>query len=554
MSLHAPPIHHRPPRVLVVGAGVGGLTAAALLARSGVEVQLIERAGAPGGKVCQVELGAAVTDGLADRVVSRVGAMTTPPDPPRLDGGPTVLTMRWVFDSLFERLGQSLDQHLVLRRCEVLARHAWGPDERLDLSADLETSVAAIAAFSGGAQARRYRDFCEHARAIYQTLEGPFMRGSRPTPGSLAWRVWRQQGPSGLRQLLRISPFTPLWQALGRYFPDPRLRQLFGRYATYCGSSPFEAPATLMLVAHVERDAVWQVEGGLFRLAQALASCAQQQGVRLHYGCEARQLLMERGRVNGVELQDGRRLAADAVLFNGDAQALSSGLLGRPVQQALGAPPRAVRSLSALTWHLQAEAGGFELSHHNVFFGPSAAYRAEFEALAQGRLPDQPTVYVCAQDRSGRALPAGSRPGAAERLMCLVNAPATADQRALTEPEIARCEEQMWTQLSRAGLRLKAGTHTPVRTRPQDFAQRFPATGGALYGPASQGWRASFNARPDGRTAVPGLFLAGGSVHPGPGVPMAALSGQRAAEQICVALHSTSRWPAARMPGGMSMR
>ena len=112
----------------------------------------------------------------------------------------------------------------------------------------------------------------------------------------------------------------------------------------------------------------------------------------------------------------------------------------------------------------------------------------------------------------------------------------------------------MWAQLSRAGLRLKPGPHPPVRTRPQDFAQMFPATGGALYGPASQGWRASFYSRPGGRTKVPGLYLAGGSVHPGPGVPMAALSGQLAAEQICAALHSTRRWRAVLTPGGMSMR
>lgn len=528
----------RPPRVLVVGAGIGGLAAAALLARSGIEVQVLERASAPGGKMRQIELG-----------------------PQSLDGGPTVLTMRWVFDALFERLGLSLDQHLSLRRCSVLARHAWGPDQRLDLSADLETSVAAIAEFSGAAEAQRYRAFCERARAVYQTLDLPFMQSSRPTPGSLAWRVLRQQGPSGLRQLLRISPFTSLWTALGRYFHDPRLRQLFGRYATYCGSSPFEAPATLMLVAHVEREAVWQIEGGMYRLAQALAAAGRQQGASYRYDCEVRQLLMRAdGGVGGVELQDGERLSADAVLFNGDAQALASGLLGQPVQQALGLPATPPpRSLSALTWHCQAEAEGFELSHHNVFFGPPEHYRAEFEAIAQGRLPEAPTVYVCAQDRRAHG-PGGMRPPRqAERLMCLVNAPASADRRALTDTEIAQCQQEMWDQLSRAGLRLTQSPQAPLCTRPQDFAQLFPATGGALYGPASQGWRASFFARPDGRTRVPGLFLAGGSVHPGPGVPMAALSGQRAAEQICAALHSTRRWarataPALLTPGGISTR
>jgi len=521
----------RPPRVVVIGAGVGGLAAAALLGRQGLDVQLVERALAPGGKLRQVEVGEQ-----------------------RLDGGPTVMTMRWVFDALFERLGLSLDQHLPLRRCQVLARHAWGPGEQLDLSADLAQSVAAISAFSSEAEGRRYAAFCERARAVYQTLDRPFMQSSRPTPGSLAWRVLRQQGPAGLRQLLRISPFTTLWRSLGRYFHDPRLQQLFGRYATYCGTSPFVAPATLMLVAHVEREAVWQIDGGMFRLAQVLAACAQRQGVRLHCGCEAKTLLMQDGRVSGVELHSGDRLPADAVVFNGDAQALGLGLLGQPVQQALGRPARASRSLSALTWHFEAQADGFELSHHNVFFGRPEAYRAEFEAIAQGRLPEAPTVYVCAQDRLGDGLPPTPGLPRSERLMCLVNAPAQAGGRDLTQEDMTRCQAQMWTQLSRAGLRLSATTPAPVLTGPADFARLFPGTGGALYGPASQGWRASFQARPDGRTAVPGLYLAGGSVHPGPGVPMAALSGQMAAEQICTDLLSTSRCMVALTPGGTSMR
>ncbi|MFG6414995.1 1-hydroxycarotenoid 3,4-desaturase CrtD [Roseateles sp. DC23W] len=529
MSLQAHAHSRRPPRVLVIGAGVGGLTAAALLGQQGFDVHVIERAATPGGKMRQVEVG-----------------------PQRLDAGPTVLTMRWVFDALFDRLGLSLDRQLHLRRCEVLARHFWGAGETLDLSADLEHSVAAIASFSGTAEAARYRVFCARAEAVYRTLDRPFMQSPRPTPGSLAWRVLRQQGLPGLRQLLRISPFTTLWRELGRYFHDPRLQQLFGRYATYCGSSPFEAPATLMLVAHVEREAVWQVEGGMFRLAQVLAAAAQQQGVRFSHGCEVRRLLMADGRVSGVELADGQQLGADIVLFNGDAQALSQGLLGEPVQQALADDTHRPPSLSALTWHVEAEVSGAELSHHNVCFGPPAGYRAEFERIARGQLPEAPTVYVCAQDRNGDTRPLRHGTRRTERLMALVNAPAT-HGRPLTEPEIAQCEQQMWTQLSRAGLRLKPGSQAPVLTRPQDFAQMFPGSGGALYGPAAQGWRTSFS-RPQGCTRVPGLFLAGGSVHPGPGVPMAALSGQLAAEQICAALRSTSRSPAVLMPGGISTR
>lgn len=527
MSANRPSHRLQAHRVIVVGAGVGGLVSAALLAREGLDVQLLEAAATPGGKMRPVELGAL-----------------------RLDGGPTVLTMRWVFDALFDRLGESLDRHVHLQRCDVLARHAWSATERLDLHADLDQSLADIAAFSSPAEAARYRAFTTRARQVYETLDRPFMRSPRPTPGSLTWRVLSQQGPRGLAQLMRISPFTTLWRELGHYFHDPRLRQLFGRYATYCGSSPFDAPASLMLVAHVEREAVWQVEGGMARLGQALVGCAQRQGVRLRCGAEVRRLLTTDGRVSGVELADGERLDADAVVFNGDARALTAGLLGPDAPQDLshGRP-----SLSALTWHAEAETSGFELSHHNVFFGPAEGYAAEFDAIAAGRLPETPTVYVCAQDRGGQARATRHGPRRPERLMCLVNAPAVAPGRDLDPEEIARCEAQMWSRLHEAGLRVSLTA--PARlTQPQDFAQRFPGSQGALYGPASQGWRASFQARPAGRTSLPGLFLAGGSVHPGPGVPMAALSGQLAAEQMLAGLRSTSTYRPVAMPGGISTR
>ena len=524
------------PRVLVIGAGIGGLTAAALLAQQGLSVQVLERAASAGGKMRQVAVGAQL-----------------------LDGGPTVLTMRWVFDELFERLGLGLDDHLQLRRCEVLARHSWGRHASLDLLADADASVAAIAAFSGGDEALRYRAFCRRAAEIYTTLEQPFMRSARPTPWSLVARVgWR-----GLPGLARISPFSSMWRELGRYFHDPRLRQLFGRYATYCGSSPFDAPATLMLVAHVERASVWQIDGGMYRLAQTLAAAAEQQGAVLRYGQNVQRLLLSGGRVSGVETAAGQHIAADAVLFNGDVAALRSGALGASLQSALGvaasndaarARARAKRSLSAVTWHCEAEAVGFDLSHHNVFFSDpdSHGYRREFEAIAAGRLPAKPTVYVCAQDRTA-GLASGRSKAGVERLMCLVNAPARADDAPLHPEEIDSCQTQMFAQLAHSGLQLRLLPQSLRRTTPQDFAALFPATGGALYGAASQGWLASFQ-RPGSTTQVPGLYLAGGSVHPGPGVPMAALSGQLAAAQIGLALRSTRPSTPVLMPGGISMR
>jgi 1-hydroxycarotenoid 3,4-desaturase len=481
-------------RVVVVGAGIGGLATALELSARGLEVLVLEQAAQPGGKMREVAAGIA-----------------------RIDAGPTVLTMRWVFDELFAAAGASLDDALTLHPAQVLARHAWDECQSLDLYADEARSADAIGTFAGAAEARAYREFAERARRTYRTLEDPFIRAGRPGPLELARRAgWRH-----LDDLWRISPFTTLAHALGRHFRDPRLRQLFGRYATYCGSSPFLAPATLMLVAHVEREGVWLVEGGMHRIARALAKAATDRGATIRYQATAAAVRVEHGKVSAVELDTGERFDANAVVVNADPGAVASGRLGADIVAAVTAVPRAARSLSAMTWTCVARTSGFPLIRHNVFF--SRDYRAEFE---QGRVPADPTVYVCAQDRDDHGALELKGP---ERLLCLVNAPPSGDSRRFEPLEVARCEAHMRATLERCGLRIEP--HHKVATTPADFERLFPATGGALYGRASHGWAASFR-RPAARTRIPGLYLAGGSVHPGPGVPMAALSGRLASRAV----------------------
>ena len=502
--------------VLIVGSGVGSLATAVELAGQGLDIEVLEREGVLGGKVRQVEV-----DGRA------------------IDVGPTVMTMRWVFDELFASTGASFDDYVALTRASTLARHAF-PGRlagTLDLFGDSRASEDEIGRKIGLSEARGFRAFCDYAAKIHALVEPNFLRAQRLTPTSAVVLAAKQ----GVALFSGIDAMRTLSRALGDFFRDPRLLQLFGRYATYCGSSPFAAPATLNVIAHVEQAGVWLVEGGMRGLVRGLERRARELGVTFRTGAHVASIDVEAGRASGVTLREGERIAARAVVHNGDTAALAGGLLGASARRAVPAPSE--RSLSAVTFAFVAKTRGLELARHNVVF--SSDYTREFHELERG-LPSEPTVYVCAQDRGENC---GERPER-ERLFVLVNAPATGEAKPFSSGEIESCRKRVESSLASAGLTLEASSEAVVST-PADFARRFPGTNGALYGPASHGMMSAF-ARSGASTRIPGLFVAGGSAHPGAGVPMAALSGRLASEKVLEHLASTARSRRTATPGGTS--
>lgn len=476
---------------------MGGLAAAIDLARAGIAVTVLERADCAGGKLRQV-----LVEGQP------------------IDAGPTVVTMQWVFEDLFAAAGERLQDHLSLTKLEVLARHAWPGGATLDLHADPQRSAAAIAEFAGAAAAAEFREFCRQATGLLEALQDRFMTAPRPSPFALAQGL----GAKELASMWQTPPWRTLWSALSKRFTDPRLRQLFARYATYVGSSPLQAPATLMLIAQVEQNGVWQAAGGMRSIAVAFEELGKRLGVEYRYRSEVAALEVRGDKVRAVTLQSGERIEADLVIFNGDVNALASAALGEQARRGGKPMSRAERALSAITWCQLASVRHFELAHHNVFFGRD--YQEEFRSLFERRqVTTDPTVYLCAQDR--HALQAEPREETvAERMLLLVNAPADGDRGGIDEAQLEEVERRMRGVLESCGAQLV--TRASVVTRPQDFEGLFPHTGGSLYGRANHGAFASF-ARPDARTKVRGLYLAGGSVHPGPGIPMATLSGRIAA-------------------------
>lgn len=482
--------------VVIIGGGIAGLCASLRLAHEGYAVTLLEKEATVGGKIREILVN--------DQAI---------------DSGPTVFTMAWVFEELFKECHENFQEHLVTTPLPVLAKHFWGKDQ-LDLYADQQKSAQAIREFSGAKQAQLFLEFCRVSKRVYEALERPYIKSQRPSLTSMMGQL----GLSGSGTLMGIGPFKSLWQSLEKFFPDPRLQQLFGRYATYCGSSPFLAPATLMLIAHVEMAGVWSIQGGMTQLPKTIARLAQARQAVIRTQTTVKKIHVRQQKVFAVELTDGEMIPLDSLIFNGDVRALTDGLLGSDVLQ-VAAPITTAPSLSAITWSVSAPVKTFALSRHNVFFDHD--YASEFKhTFDEKRLPLTPTVYLCAQSRIDQEALSQTH----EKLLLLVNAPATGDQPPSSK-EIQECQQQAQQLLGKSGLEIDLSSPTSIRTLPQDFHQLFPGTGGALYGMATHGWMSSFQ-RPPSISKIKNLYLAGGSVHPGPGVPMAALSGRLAADSL----------------------
>ncbi len=500
-------------KVIVIGAGMGGLASALRLAHAGCDVTVLDMHGAPGGKM---------------RTVKSVAGP--------VDAGPTVLTMRHVLDTLFEDVGTRLDDHVTLKSDPILARHWWPDGSVLDLHADPEASAAAVRDLCGAGEEAAFRAFSAKAAAMFEAFDLPMMRAAEPKLGALAARVLARPAlwPA-------LAPMKTLAKSLAAQFNDPRLRQLFGRYATYVGGSPYRSPAVLGLIWHAESSGVWTVDGGMHRLAVAMANVAESLGARLIHDAEATRIEMQGNRVAAVHLADGTRFPADSVVFNGDPRALTTGLLGEKPTTALPRAATEPRSLSAYVWSFAAKPTGLDLTHHNVFFG--ADPQREFDPIAAGLLPEDPTLYVCAQDRG-----AGAEPQGQERFEIIMNGAPTSG-RANEEPDL--CRTRTFQGLARFGLQFDPLPGQEALTTPRRFDRLFPASQGSLYGRSPHGLMAAFQ-RPTARTKLPGLYLAGGGAHPGAGVPMATLSGAHAAAAILTDHASTSRSRRMATPGGMS--
>ncbi|MCW2715729.1 MAG: Phytoene desaturase [Frankiales bacterium] len=485
-------------RVVVIGAGVGGLAASARLAALGHEVTICEAAGEVGGKL-----------GLVEQHVEGLGRFA-------FDTGPSLVTLPHVLRELFEATG-GWPADLELTRLDPTARYRFADGTVLDAAAGVEAFCRNLDAALGKGNGRDWAAFTARAERVWAASRGPFLESPLSGPADLARLAARHP-----RDIAAIAPGRSLRSLGRRYLRDARLRMLLDRYATYTGSDPRRAPAALAAVPYVEQEyGGWYVPGGLHRIATALRDRALERGARLRLEAEVVRIDVTAGRASGVVLADGEHLPADVVVANTDASSVYGSMVSAP--SAARRLARATPSLSGFVLLLAVQGRTPGLAHHNVLF--PADYDDEFDAVFgdPARPVPDPTLYVSAPDDPA------VRPDGCEAWFVLVNAPrhgsgpGAMDWRA---PGLAAAYAgRLLDLLGERGLPVRDRVSWSRTLTPADLEDRTGAVGGAIYGTSSNGVAAAF-LRPANRSPVPGLFLVGGSSHPGGGLPLVVLSAQ----------------------------
>lgn len=484
--------------IIIIGAGLGGLSAACRLAKSGFSVTVLEKNASVGGKVNLVE-----AKGY------------------KFDTGASLLTMRRVLDDLFAFCGRRLEDYLELASLEPICRYFWSDRTVFDASQNLQKTEKEIEKLDAR-DARNFRKYLADARRKYEIAERTFLaRSLNDLPKLLK--------PEYFKDLLAISSLQTLDAHNRKYFQSPKLRQLFNRFATYNGSSPYQTPATFALVPFVEFGlGAWYVKGGMYEIPRALERLARELGVKIYTESEVEEIIIERGRAVGARV-GGENCGADVIVANSDAIETYRRLIDSKHRRKFSDRKleRREPSSSGFVLLLGTRRKFEKLAHHNIFF--SNDYKAEFDALFKQKRPAQnPTIYVCAASRTDAA----QAPEGCENLFVLVNAPYTS-AKTDWQIEAKPYRDSIIEKLENFGLEnLGNSIDFEKIITPEDFERKYAANKGSIYGVSSNGVLSAFLRVPNKARDIENLYFTGGSTHPGGGIPLVLLSGKMASELI----------------------
>ena len=485
-------------KVSVIGAGLGGLSAACLLAAEGHQVSIYEKNTNTGGKMNIFR-----SDGF------------------RFDTGPSLLTMPFVLEKLFERCGKNMNDYLTLKPLNPICKYFYQDGTVFNNYDDIEATEAQIKSMAPE-DIDAYSNFLNYAESLYEKTADAFI--FNPLFGLQDFKELN------LPSFFGIDAFTTVSKRVNSAFESPYLRKFFKRFTTYNGSSPFLAPATLNVIPHVEiNQGGYYVEGGLYKVAEALTSLAKILGAEFYFNTEIDEIVIKESKATGIKLASGEQIDADVIISNSDATETIVNLMpdtsvsNRRKRKAKSIEP----SCSGFVLMLGVDKNFEDLVHHNIFF--SENYEHEFRQIFEEKvMPDDPTIYIANTSYSDP----DHAPEGSSNLFILVNAPYLSDRYDWKENE-QKYGDKIIQELEKRGLEKLSG-HIKVRKSitPEDFYEKYYSNKGSIYGTSSNSMFSAFLRPRNKSREVDRLYFVGGSTHPGGGIPLVIQSAFNALELI----------------------
>ncbi|MEQ1621435.1 MAG: phytoene desaturase family protein [Methylococcales bacterium] len=489
--------------VVVIGAGLGGLSAAISLATEGFSVDLLEKNDKVGGKLNILE-----KDGFT------------------FDLGPSILTMPHIFQALFERAGKNMADYINIQTVEPHWRNFFEDGSTLDLSSDPERMKQELDKL-GPNTAKEFDEFLAYSKKLCEiTEQGYFAHGL-----DSFWDLLKHYGP--VRSLLEFDVFRSMDQGVRRFIKDPKLVDVLNYFIKYVGSSPYDAPALMNLLPYIQFGyGLWYVKGGMYGIAEGLQKLAEELGVNIRVNSEVAEIQQHDRRATGVRLLDGSVIAADIVVSNMEVIPAYKKLLNNEKEtQRL---QRFEPSCSGLVLHLGVDTIYPQLAHHNFFYSdhPHEHFNAVFH---NNKLSDDPTIYLVAPVKSD---PTQAPPGC-EIIKILPHIPHLNPDQPLTAEDYAALRERVLIKLERMGLTdLRKHIVCEEYWTPIDIEQRYYSNQGSIYGVVADRFKNLGFKIPQRSKDISNLYFVGGSVNPGGGMPMVTLSGQLVRDKILADLKS----------------
>jgi len=492
-------------KISVIGAGIGGMSAAARLAKQGHQVTVFENSDQSGGK-CR-------TEWFGDYA---------------FDTGPSLLTLPAVFRDLFLKTGKRIEHVLDISPVDPAFNYNFADGSKVTFpNLSNPKTYQEIEKSFGISASQSWRQIIERSEKMWEASRDSFIESELTSIWPLLLRK------NLINQINQISPFTSLRSLSEKLNLDPHLKMIIDRYATYTGSDPRSAPAVLLTIAFVESTfGAWHIKGGIGQLSVALEQRCRDLGVDFQFKSLVTKIVVERNKVEGLVLSDGKTIKSDLVVSNSDAEYTFNSLIGNEVSSARGERRKlksATKSLAGFSLLLgldNKKSKPVDVKHHNVYFPEN--YDLEFDQIFTQKVPvTDPTIYLCAPKDSSMVKGADK-----DAWFVLVNAPRH-------EPESGwdwkdggqEYAQKIISKMDDLGLNVTNRLDFMEYRTPADLENYAMAPGGSIYGTSSNSPVSAF-LRARNRSKVKGLFCVGGSAHPGGGLPLVGISAEIVAKAI----------------------